>query len=127
MKTKYCRVCGVPGAEGHHIIFRGKQPGMIHCKLNIVDLCAEHHKGSQGPHLCRKVDLDYKLELQKKLFNLFDKDYYTEYEIKNKLEIPKKDAAILTKILKSTFIDGEYKYAKEDIIRRCMGDKLYDM
>ena len=48
--TRYCKVCGNPYTELHHIMFRSEVKALEHCKLNLVNLCVEHHKGTYGVH-----------------------------------------------------------------------------
>ena len=122
---KECIVCNRPDAEGHHIVFRKQQQEMIECPLNKIYLCYEHHKGNSGPHLNREIDLKYKRELQEKLQELFDKEYYSEDEIKIMLMIPKKNIYRFVKTLRSYFINTKVKYKTEDIIRKAMGGQLY--
>lgn len=121
-----CVVCNNPYSESHHIVFRKQQPAMINCSFNKIRLCAVCHKGDNGPHLNRDIDLKYKRELQRKLEELFSsKNCYTEDEVKKILNIPQKDAYKLVKPL-LTIIEGDKAgYKAEDIIRQAMGGKLY--
>ena len=73
---KYCEICGRP-AEEHNIVFRSKAAYMVNVEINKKQLCEEHHRGNEGPHLNRKIYLKYKLELQKKLFEIFTKPFYS--------------------------------------------------
>lgn len=113
-----CEVCGRP-AERHHIIFRSQ--GGLDFELNFKDLCFEHHKGNKSPHCCRKIDIKYKVELQQKLENLLDKEFYTEDEIRKLLGIKKKQADMIFRKLR-IYPEG---YFKDEIIRRLMGGRLY--
>lgn len=67
------------------------------------------------------IDIMYKLQFQKKLFKLFSKEEYIEEEIKEILNISN---AAVRKIIK-TINKHVDKYKKEDIIRSCMGGRLY--
>lgn len=121
-----CIVCGRPYPEEHHIVFRGQQAAMINCPHNKIGLCYECHKGKSGPHMNKALDINYKLQLQEKLYELFgDKDIYTEEEVKKILQIPKKHAWMLTKALPLRVRESVAGYMKEDIIRQAMGGRLY--
>ena len=118
---KICKVCGRPNSEKHHIVFKSQQKGLEHCKENIIYLCPEHHRGNDGPHKSRQIDIKYKLQFQKKLFEKFLKEEYTEKEIKEILGISN---AAVRRLLKT--IDKHVdKYEREDIVRSCMGGRLY--
>lgn len=115
-----CEVCGRPNAEYHHVVFRSQ--GGLTFKYNRKYLCTEHHKGNNGPHRNRKVDLQYKVEMQDKLDKALDKEYYTPEELINILQLNKNQVKNITK----TLIIHKEGYDKWDIIRRLMGGKLYD-
>lgn len=115
-----CEVCGKEHAEIHHIIH--KSEGGIDLEINYKYLCSEHHRGRYGPHKNNKLDLQYKLELLKKLNTLFDKSYYSQIEIQMKLSINKSKAKKFLKGLKM-YKEG---YKREDIIYNIMGKKNYD-
>lgn len=117
---KECIICGMPG-EQHHIVFRSQCKAMIKAPVNHMYLCAEHHRGDNSPHKNRKVDIKYKLELQKKLFELFSKKYYHKDEIEGLLRIDRKDVDRLVKTLKW----HKEGYERVDIVRACMGGMLY--
>lgn len=119
-ENHYCEICGQPGQQ-HHIVFRRKSAGMINAEINFKYLCVEHHNGNNGPHKNKKTNVKYKLELQKKLFDLFQNDYYHKRDISKLLKINLKDTDILTKTLK-WHPEG---YARVDIVIACMGEKLY--
>jgi len=71
---RICKVCGRPYAERHEVFFgTGQRQLSIKYKLQI-DLCAEHHRGPNGPHFNREVDLKYKREFQMK----FEQEYSRE-------------------------------------------------
>ena len=122
MMNRYCKVCGNPYTELHHIMFRSEVKTLEHCKLNLVNLCVEHHKGTYGVHGSKGARLNrkLKLEFQNTLEELWDKQYLTREEINNILQI---DDKALNRLLKRFSIQ-DYKYIKEDIIRACMGGKL---
>lgn len=123
---KQCIVCGHPSPEEHHIVFRSQQQAMIKCPHNITTLCYAHHRGDISPHMVRKIDIKYKKDLQKRLGYLFSlKECYSEDEIKEILMITNKDTRKLVKSLLTVIVDDEAGYKVEDIIRQCMGGRLY--
>ena len=107
--------------ELHHIAFKSEAPLLRNIEINFKYLCLEHHKGKNGPHKNKYVDLIYKLELQDKLFEIFEKDYYSEKEIQQKLETTFSTAR---KICKKLMIHKN-GYDKTELIRRLMGGMLY--
>lgn len=120
--TRYCKVCGNPYTELHHIMFRSEVKALEHCKLNLVNLCVEHHKGTYGVHGSKGASLNrkLKLEFQNTLEELWDKKYLTREEIKEVLQINDKS---LNRLLKRLSLQDD-KYIKEDVIRAVMGGKL---
>lgn len=119
---KCCIVCGKAYSEMHHVIFRSQARYMVNVPINLIPLCIEHHKGNNGPHKLKKVDLQYKKELQATLEKIFIQNYYTTKEIKNILQISESEAGKIVKLLPL----GKEGYKRTDIIRRCMGGRLYD-
>lgn len=69
----------------------------------------------------REIDFEYKYELQKKLFEIFDKAYFTEKEIKEKLETTTIE---VRRIVKRLPLRSE-GYERVDIVVRLMGGRLY--
>lgn len=120
--TRYCKVCGNPYTELHHIVFRSEVKALECCKLNLVALCIDHHKGTYGPHGSKGAALNrkLKLEFQNKLEELWDKQYLTREEINEVLQISDK---ALNRLLKRLSLQKD-KYIKEDVIRACMAGKL---
>lgn len=120
--TRYCKVCGNPYTELHHIMFRSEVKALEHCKLNLVNLCVEHHKGTYGVHGSKGASLNrkLKLEFQNTLEELLDKQYLTREEIDKILKI---DDKALNRLLKRLSLQDD-KYIKEDVIRAIMGGKL---
>ncbi len=99
---------------------------MISCPYNKIDLCYECHKGNNGPHMNKSIDIKYKVKLQEKLFELFsEKEIYTQDEIKAILKIPKRHVWMLIKVLPLKVNGSTLGYTKEDIIRQAMGGRLY--
>lgn len=120
--TNYCKVCGNPYTESHHVVFRSEVKSLECCKLNLVNLCIEHHKGTYGVHGSKGAALNrkLKLEFQNTLEELLDKQYLTKEEINKVLQINDK---ALNRLLKRLSLQ-KGKYIKEDVIRACMGGKL---
>ena len=117
-KLLKCQTCGKP-ADKHHIVYRSQ--GGLDFPLNFKYLCSEHHRGKNGPHKNKKIDLQYKLEMQKQLQKLLCKKFYRLDELTTLLQINKR---MLKKLLK------DYKLYKEgyksiDVIYRLMGNKTY--
>ncbi|WP_297429606.1 hypothetical protein [Clostridium sp.] len=120
-EEKYCNECGTSyGVELHHIMSRKQLKPLEDCKYNHVNLCYNHHRDHKtGIHHNRKLYLKYRLIFQNYLEMHFLKDYLTREEIKAVLEIKDKP---LDRLLKSiTMHKG--KYAREDVILKCMADK----
>lgn len=118
---KYCNICGTSYAETHHVMFRSEVKSLEHCKLNLIDLCIEHHKGTYGVHGSKGAALNnkLKLEFQNKLETLFIKGYLTEEDISQVLGISDKATYRLLKTLKR-YKEG---YSRDDVILRCMNGK----
>ncbi|MGH4123067.1 MAG: HNH endonuclease [Clostridium sp.] len=114
-----CEVCGKP-ADKHHIVY--KSQGGIEFPLNFRYLCSLHHRGNTGPHKNRILDLEYKLNMQRKLENILIKEVYLIEELEPLLNINKGMIKRLFKECK--FNDKGIK--KADIIFRLMGRKKYD-
>lgn len=121
-EIKFCEICGKPYAETHHVVFRSEVKALEHCKLNLVDLCIDHHKGTYGPHGSKGATANrkYKLEFQNQLEILWDKQYLTKEEINEVLQINDK---ALNRLLKTLSLQKGL-YVREEVIRQCMGGKL---
>jgi len=114
-----CEVCGKP-ADKHHIVY--KSQGGIEFPLNFRYLCALHHRGNIGPHKNRILDLEYKLDMQRKLENILIKEVYLIEELEPLLNINKG-------MIKRLFKDGKFEdkgFRRADIIFKLMGRKKYD-
>lgn len=114
-----CEVCGKSG-ERHHIVY--KSQGGFDFPLNFKYLCDEHHRGKNGPHKDREIDLQYKLELQKGLEYTLLKEYYFMDDLIVLLGLNKSQAKKLIKELR-LYKEG---YRKKDIIKKLMGGRLYE-
>ncbi|MGL4772163.1 MAG: HNH endonuclease signature motif containing protein [Clostridium sp.] len=114
----FCEICNKP-ADIHHIVHRSE--GGFELSVNYKYLCHKHHRGKDGPHQCLKTDIEYKLEMQKKLFNILTKEYYTFKELQTALNAPINTLKRITKNIK-LYKEG---YKTRDIIYTLMGCKLY--
>ena len=117
----YCKECGTSyGVELHHIISRKQLKPLEDCKHNFIYLCYNHHRDHKtGVHFNRKLYLKYKLQFQNYLEAHLLKEFLTREEIKGVLEIKDKP---LDRLLNS-LIMHKGKYAREDVIFKCMADK----
>lgn len=123
-EEKCCNECGTSyGVELHHIISRKQLKPLEDCKHNFIYLCYNHHRDHKsGVHFNRKLYLKYKLQFQNYLETHLLKEFLTREEIKSVLEIKDKP---LDRLLKSiTMCKG--KYPREEVIRKCMADKLVE-
>lgn len=114
----HCEICGT-SADIHHIIH--KHEGGYDFDLNYKYLCPLHHRGKLGPHHCQNTDLQYKLQLQRDLYNILPNIYYTPKEL---LDILKIRSCSLRRLLKDLNLHKE-GYLNADIIKTLMGGKLY--
>ncbi|MBU5486494.1 hypothetical protein KQI86_19520 [Clostridium sp. MSJ-11] len=121
---KECAICNRPNSEEHHRIYRSECKPLVKCKKNLVYLCAEHHRGSQGVHGKHgdKLNRKLKIEFQEWLQGEFKKDKYTMEEIQKKLDVSSNAVRSLSKLMRL----DKGAYLREDIIRVCMGGKMYD-
>ena len=108
-------------ADVHHIVHRSE--GGFDIELNYKYLCAYHHRGKNGPHQNQFVDLQYKIEMQNKLYNTLQKEYYSPKEISQILGIHNNSLKRLLKNLKR-YKEG---YKRDDIIYTLMGCVKYSI
>jgi hypothetical protein len=113
-----CEVCGRT-ADKHHIVH--KCEGGLDFPLNFKYLCVEHHRGRKGPHKNFKIDIKYKLQLQEKLQELLQGEFFLIEKLTSLLDI---NSRILKKLLKDS---RRYKegYRKDEIIYKLMGCTVY--
>ena len=126
IEHQVCKICGSNiGVEQHHMVFRSQNRALSHCKINLVYLCHEHHRELYGVHGKKgeAVDLQLKLEFQNLLEFLFDKEYLTAEEINEVLDISDHYLDMLLNPLEKHF---NTMYKREDVIKQCMGGKIYD-
>lgn len=119
-----CLICKVIGyCEIHHIILRSQASYMKNIKVNLVQLCMDHHRGSSnGVHHNKKLDLKLKVHLQNKLMDMFSvKQFYSIEEIQTILKCSTDDVAKICKKL-TCYSKG---YLVSQIIIRLMGGRLY--
>ena len=123
MEYRECELCKLrPASEIHHIIYRSHCKALIKSDINLIPLCqichAKVHRGKESKELNHKL----RLQFQNKLEILFDKEYLTEEEINDVLKISQKALKGLLKTL-TVYKEG---YEREDVIRACMGGKMYE-
>lgn len=114
-----CEVCGNP-ADKHHIVY--KSNGGIEFPLNFRYLCSKHHRGKFGPHKNRRLDLEYKLNMQRKLGDILINEFYKIEELVTLLNINK---GVIIRLFKQYKLDDK-GFRKVDIIFKLMGSKKYD-
>lgn len=69
-ENSLCEVCCTPYAETHEVFYgTGQRQLSIRYGLQAI-LCAEHHRGSNGPHHNRERDLELKKREQKRFERL---------------------------------------------------------
>jgi hypothetical protein len=122
MDYRPCAVCGGRASEMHHVTKRSAAKNLVHCKLIQVPLCPECHRGRNGVHHNRELDLKLKLELQNKLEMLFDKELLTAEEVNDVLELSER---CLRGFLKPLPKEKGIYYRRNEIIKACMGGRLY--
>jgi hypothetical protein len=105
--------------EKHHITF--KSQGGLDFELNYKRLTPEQHRGPKGPHRCRKTDLRYKRELQRKLENILTDEFYTVEELIEILGLKERQAY---KAFRQVPKHGK-GMKREDAIFRLMGNRFY--
>lgn len=111
-----CEVCGRL-ADKHHIVHRSD--GGVDFPLNIIYLCSEHHRGKDGPHKNKSIDLQYKLQLKQKIELILAKDFYKTEKLVELLQINK---GMMKRILKELRLYKE-GYKTKDVIYRLMGNE----
>jgi hypothetical protein len=114
-----CEICGRE-ADVHHLVH--KNEGGLDFSLNYKYLCPDHHRGKNGPHKNKRIDLEYKLELQYRLERILEKEFYGIEELNDILGLNKTKAKKFFKELK-LYKEG---YKKDDIIYRLMGKVHYN-
>lgn len=117
---KLCEVIGcMQMGQKHHIVFRSQ--GGLDIDVNFKYLCPEHHTGKESPHQDREIDLEFKREMQEKLYWLFREEEYTVDEI---VRILGRDGnKIKRKFKKIRNRGGEY--GRDEIVRAIMGGRIY--
>ena len=119
-RERVCEVCGRPYPEKHHIVFR-KQGG-LDFELNFKYLCVDHHRGKDSPHMNRRIDLQYKYQMQKRLFSIFVGYDYSIQEISMALNCKQED---IERRFKAAQPNPRGYYESETVVRVLMGGKLY--
>lgn len=105
--------------EKHHIVF--KSQGGLDFELNYKYLTAEEHRGNLGPHLNKKIDLAYKIEMEAALERILTNEFYTIEELIDLLGLNKRQAYKAFKKVEQ-YSEGMKRI---DIIFRLMGNRFY--
>ena len=108
------------GMHKHHIVFRSQ--GGLDFALNLIELSMEEHEGDKGPHRNRKRDLELKMMLQEKLFELFPEDEF--FNIEQISEELGRTSRYFGKHFKAVPMVGGL-YPGREIVKRLMGGKFY--
>ena len=117
-----CVNCGKPGyIEWHHVIFKSQARYMKDTKIVLTPLCLECHRGTHGVHNNKKLDVKLKQQLQTRLQTMFTNKFYSREEIQTNIECADKDMDLILKKL-SNYVLG---YSSEQLIRRCLGGRMY--
>lgn len=115
-----CEICNRYGLlDEHHKIFKGKRPSLKKCKKNLINLCSECHYSIHHGTNGHQLDKLIKLSFQNYLESIFNKEYFTQEEVQEALDITYSASYSICKSL------TRYKgilYNREDIIRYCMSD-----
>lgn len=114
-----CEICGEP-SDKHHIVY--KSQGGLEFPLNFRYLCTLHHRGNMGPHKNRRLDLEYKLNMQRNLEDILTQDFYYIEELVLLLNINK---GMILRLFKQ-YKQYDKGIRSVDIIFRLMGRKKYD-
>lgn len=97
-----------------------KSQGGLDFELNYRYLTSEEHRGNLGPHLNKKVDVAYKIEMEVNLRRLLTHKYYTIEELIEILGLKEKQAYKAFKKL-----NAARGIKRDDAIFRLMGNKFY--
>lgn len=115
-----CKNCGrFAQLQVHHIIHRSQAPALKKFKPNLIKICPDCHGKIHGKD-GRNLDIKLKHKYLLNVTNLLKKEYYTEDELKDLLDMPSNDVRRLCKTLKS--IEG--LIYQEDLIIALMGGKI---
>ena len=124
MEYRECELCKLrPASEIHHIIYRSHCKALIKSDINLIPLCqichAKIHRGKESKELNKKL----RLQFQNKLEILFDKEYLTKEDLNDVLKISQ---TALKGLLKTLTVYKGNLFKREDVIRVCMGGKMYE-
>lgn len=76
--TNYCFVCGRYGTEIHHCIYGNANRKLSERYGLVVGLCYNHHRGNQGVHFNKELDMKLKAYAQEKFIERYpDEDFLT--------------------------------------------------
>lgn len=74
--TDYCFICGRYGTEIHHIFFGNPNRKWSEKYNCVVGLCYNHHRGNEGVHNNRELDVYLKQTAQKRFIELYSESEY---------------------------------------------------
>lgn len=74
--TDYCFICGRYGTEIHHIFFGNPNRKWSEKYDCVVGLCYNHHRGNEGVHNNRELDVYLKQTAQKRFIELYSESEY---------------------------------------------------
>jgi len=103
------------------LYFRSQSKLLIHAKVNKIYLCPKHHRGDNGPHHNKITDDRYKRQVQEKLLELFENDYYKQADIKELLDVSIGETQRITKHL-TVHKQG---YKNKEIVFHLLGDRWF--
>lgn len=68
----YCFICGRYGTEIHHVMFGKGNNRKLSEKYGLkVGLCYNHHRGNNGVHFNRDLDLELKIIAQRRFNEVY--------------------------------------------------------
>lgn len=123
MRPDRCECCGRWGqVEEHHKVFKGMGRGRgFDFPLNFTYLCANCHRGNDGPHRNSYARRRHFEELKRDLHQTLTASHYWPEDIALTLTLPMKQARRICKLIQPE----EQGYPSERIIYRLLGDR-YD-
>ena len=83
--TNYCFVCGRYGTERHHCIYGNANRKLSDKYGLIVGLCYNHHRGNEGVHFNRELDMELKQMAQKRFMEVYPNEDFMKIFGKNYL------------------------------------------
>lgn len=69
--TDYCFICGRYGTEIHHVFFGNPNRKWSEKYKCVIGLCYEHHRGNNGVHFNRELDMKLKRMAQERFIEAY--------------------------------------------------------